>query len=199
MKMKHIRKISDYAIAGGIGAVAIFGILGCESSQNKVQEQGVKQGAFVIIEEGADGSYKILEEYPSSVTRVVLKDKNGVERILSENEINELLKVESEKIDSGTSSLTNSQVSSGMPSLASVILSSAAGAIIGSWIGNKLFGNSNYQQQRQASYKSPQTYSRSVDSFNKANPTSAKSSTSKSGGFFGGGSKSSSGSSSYGG
>lgn len=197
--MKHIRKISDYAIAGGIGAVAIFGILGCESSQNKVQEQGVKQGAFVIIEEGADGSYKILEEYPSSVTRVVLKDKNGVERILSENEINELLKVESEKIDSGTSSLTNSQVSSGMPSLASVILSSAAGAIIGSWIGNKLFGNSNYQQQRQASYKSPQTYSRSVDSFNKANPTSAKSSTSKSGGFFGGGSKSSSGSSSYGG
>ncbi|MDR0761513.1 MAG: UPF0323 family lipoprotein [Campylobacteraceae bacterium] len=197
--MKHIRKISDYAIAGGIGAVAVFGILGCESSENRAQEQGVKQGAFVIIEEGADGSYKILEEYPSSVTRVVLKDKNGVERILSEDEINELLKAESEKIDSGTSSLTNSQISSGMPSLASVILSSAAGAIIGSWIGNKLFGNSNYQQRRQASYKSPQTYSRSVDSFNKANPTSTKSTTSKSGGFFGGGSKNSGSSSSYGG
>jgi hypothetical protein len=197
--MKHIRKISDYAIAGGIGAVAVFGILGCESSENRVQEQGVKQGAFVIIEEAADGSYKILEEYPSSVTRVVLRDKNGVERMLSEDEINELLKVESKKIDEGTSSLTNSQVSSGMPSLASVILSSAAGAIIGSWIGNKLFGNSNYQQQRQASYKSPQTYSRSVDSFNKANPSSSKSSTSKSGGFFGGGSKSSGSSSSFGG
>lgn len=188
--MKHIRKISDYAIAGGIGAIAVFGILGCESSENSVQEQ--KQGAFVIIEEGADGSYKILEEYPSSVTRVVLKDKNGVEKMLSEDEINALLKTEADKIDSGTSSLTDPQISSGMPSLGSVILSSAAGAIIGSWIGNKLFGNSNYQQQRQASYKTPQTYSRSVDSFNKANPTGAKSSSSKSGGFFGGGSKSSS-------
>jgi hypothetical protein len=191
--VKHIRKISDYAIAGGIGAIAIFGILGCESSDNMTQEQ--KQGVFVIIEEAADGSYKILEEYPSSVTRVVLKDKNGAERILSEEEINVLLKTEADKIDSGDSSLTNSQISSGMPSLGSVILSSAAGAIIGSWIGNKLFGNSNYQQQRQASYKTPQTYSRSVDSFNKANPTNAKSSSSKSGGFFGGGSKSSSGSS----
>ncbi|MDR1555014.1 MAG: UPF0323 family lipoprotein [Campylobacteraceae bacterium] len=195
--MKHIRKISDYAIAGGIGAIAVFGILGCESS-NTAREQEIKQGAFVIIEESADGSYKILEEYPSSVTRVVLKDKNGVERILSDEEINELLRVESEKIDNGTSSLTNSQISSGMPSLGSIILSSAAGAIIGSWIGNKLFGNANYQQQRQTSYKSPQTYSRSVDSFNKANPTSTKSSTSKSGGFFGGGSKSSGSGSSFG-
>jgi hypothetical protein len=131
---------------------------------------------------------------------VVLKDKNGAERMLSDEEINEMLKVEAEKIDNGTSSLTNPQISSGMPSLASVILSSVAGAMIGSWIGNKLFGNANYQQQRQASYKSPQTYSRSVDSFNKANPTSAKSTTSKSGGFFGGGSKNSAGSSSsYGG
>ncbi|MDR2635737.1 MAG: UPF0323 family lipoprotein [Campylobacteraceae bacterium] len=196
--MKYIRKISDYAIAGGIGAVAVFGILGCESNENSVQEQQ-QQGAFVIIEEAEDGSYKILEEYPSSVTRVVLKDKNGVERMLSEDEINALLKAESDKIDEGTSTLTNPQISSGTPSLGSVILSSAAGAIIGSWIGSKLFGNSNYQQQRQTSYKSPQTYSRSVDSFNKANPTNTKSTTSKSGGFFGGGSKSSSGGSSYGG
>ncbi|MDR2099897.1 MAG: UPF0323 family lipoprotein [Campylobacteraceae bacterium] len=191
--MKYIRKISDYAIAGGIGAVAVFGILGCESSESTVQEQ--KQGAFVVIEEQSDGSYKILEEYPSSITRVVLKDKGGVERILSDEEINAILKDEADKIDSGTSSLTNPQLSNGMPSLGSVILSSAAGAIIGSWIGGKLFGNANYQQQRQASYKSPQTYSRSVDSFNKANPTNVKNSASKSGGFFGGGSKSSSGSS----
>ncbi|MDR2790663.1 MAG: UPF0323 family lipoprotein [Campylobacteraceae bacterium] len=196
--MKYIRKISDYAIAGGLGAVAVFGILGCESSENSAQEQQ-KQGAFVIVEEQLDGSYKILEEYPSSVTRVVLKDKNGVERILSDAEINELLRVEAAKIDNGTSSLTNSQISSGAPSLGQIILSSAAGAIIGSWIGGKLFGNANYQQQRQASYKSPQTYSRSVDSFNKANPSTTKSSTSKSGGFFGGGSKSSGGGSSFGG
>ena len=48
------------------------------------------------------------------------------------------------------------------------LLASVAGAIIGSYIGNKLFNNQNYQNQRRTSYKSPQTYSRSVDSFNKA-------------------------------
>ncbi|MDR3346859.1 MAG: UPF0323 family lipoprotein [Campylobacteraceae bacterium] len=195
--MGYIRKISDYAIAGGVGAVAIFALSGCEKSgENATDELAQKQGAFVIIEEEADGSYKILEEYPSNVTRVVLKDKEGVERILSEAEIDALMKTESDKIDSGTSPLTNSQVSSGAPSLGQVILSSAAGAIMGSWIGSKLFGNSNYQQQRQTSYKSPQTYSRSVDSFNKAKSTSSTSSAKKSGGFFGGGTKSGTGSAS---
>ncbi|MFV0481801.1 MAG: UPF0323 family lipoprotein [Campylobacteraceae bacterium] len=198
--MKYIRKISDYAIAGGIGAVALFGLVGCESNDKTTQEVAQKQGAFVIIEETSPGVYKVLEEYPSDVTRVVLKDINGTERILSQAEIDTLLKAEETKINDGTSSLTNSQVSSGTPSLGSVILASAAGAILGSWIGGKLFNNQNYQQQRQTNYKSPQTYSRSVDSFNKASTAaSSTSSSKKSGGFFSGGSKSSGSSSSVGG
>lgn len=190
--MRYIRKISDYAIAGGVGAIAIFGLIGCEDkTQNSALEQ--KQGAFVIIEEVSVGEYKILEEYPSDVTRVVLKDINGNERILSQAEIDELLKIEEQKINDGISAMTNPQMSNAMPSLGQVILGSAAGAILGSWIGGKLFNSPSYQNQRQANYKSPQTYSRSVDSFNKAkSSTATKSSSSKSGGFFGGGSKSSS-------
>jgi len=198
--MKYIRKISDYAIAGGIGAIAIFGLVGCEDKNVQDSELTQKQGAFVIIEEVAAGEYKILEEYPSDITRVVLKDIYGNERILSQAEIDELLKQEEQKINDGTSALTNPQMSSGMPSLGQVILGSAAGAILGSWIGGKLFNNQNYQNQRQANYKSPQTYSKSVDSFNKAKTAGvSKTSTSKSSGFFGGGSKSSSSSSNYGG
>jgi len=55
-----------------------------------------------------------------------------------------------------------------------------AGAVLGSWIGNKLFGNSAYQNHRKASYKSPSTYSRSKNSFNKPK---AKSSHRRSGFF----------------
>lgn len=198
--MKYIRKISDYAIAGGVGAIAIFGLVGCEDKNAQNIELAQKQGAFVIIEEVSKGEYKILEEYPSDVTRVVLRDISGNERILSQAEIDELLRIEEQKINNGTSSLTNPEMSSGMPSLGQVILGSAAGAILGSWIGGKLFNNQNYQSQRQANYKSPQTYSKSVDSFNKAKATSgSKSSSSRSGGYYSGGSKGSSSSSSYGG
>jgi hypothetical protein len=72
-------------------------------------------------------------------------------------------------------------MSSGM-GLGEAILASAAGAIIGSWIGSKLFGNQNYQNNRKAGYKSPSTYTRSKNSFNKPR---AKSASSKKGGFFG--------------
>lgn len=198
--MKYIRKISDYAIAGGVGAIAIFGLIGCEDKNAQNIELTQKKGAFVIIEEVAKGEYKILEEYPSDITRVVLKDTNGNERILSQAEIDEILKQEEQKINNGTSPLTNPQMSNGMPSLGQVILGSAAGAILGSWIGGRLFNNQNYQNQRAANYKSPQVYSKSVDSFNKAKTSSTpKTSSSKSGGFFGGGSKNSPSSSSYGG
>jgi len=76
-------------------------------------------------------------------------------------------------------------MSSGGMGLGEAILASAAGAIIGSWIGSKLFGNPNYQHNRQAGYKNPSTYNRSKNSFNKPR---AKSSSAKKGGFFGGGS-----------
>ena len=208
---KHIKKAASYAAVGGFGAVIAAGLAGCGSDNggannnvgSALKEAAQKTGAFVIIEETAPGKYKVLEEYPSSETRVVLKDINGTERVLSKEEMDKLIAEENAKIDAGTSNLTgsnaqNAQLSSGGMSLGETLLASAAGAIIGSWIGNKLFNNPGYQSQRQSAYKNPSAYSRSVDSFNKAKAASSagKPSGGKSG-FFGGSSSSSS--SSFGG
>ena len=201
--MKYVRKISDYMIAGGLGVLVIAGLQGCDSkdeNKNALAEAAKTQGATVIVDETAPGVYKIAEEYPSSGgTRVVVRGLDGTERLLSQAEIDALVQDEAKKIDNNTSALTNPQMSSGSMGLGGILLSSIAGAMIGSWIGNKLFNNQNFQNQRAASYKSPQAYSKSSSSFNKPSSTSAGTSgTSKSSGFFGssGGSSSTSGTSS---
>jgi len=178
--MKYINTFSTIAAATGLGTLLATGVTGCTQQQ---QEQQQAKGAFVIIEETAPGKYKIKDEFPADETRIVLKQLDGVERVLTKEEMDKLVKEEAAKIDNGTSNLTkeNAQVSGGM-GLGEVLLSSIAGAMIGSWIGNKLFGNQNYQNNRKAGYKSPSTYSRSKNSFNKPR----KSMSSKKSGFFGG-------------
>ncbi len=200
--MKHIKKISNYAMVGGLGAMLVTGLVGCEDKRNSQEaksnalNQGQKQGAFVIIEETQQGGYTIVDEFPSKDTRIVLRKADGTERILSQQEIDILVKEEAVKIDNGTSQLTNpnqnqEQVSGGGMGLGGVLMSSIAGAMIGSWIGGKLFNNKNYQSQRRTNYKSPQTYSKSKSSFSKAKASSTKSSSAKKGGFFGNRTKSS--------
>lgn len=195
--MKYVRKISDYMIAGGIGVMVLASMQGCEQKDNQenvLKEAAKTQGALVIVDEVAPGQYKIAEEYPSSTTRIIVRSADGTERILSQAEIDKLVKDEAAKIDNNTSALTNPSISSGQMGLGGILLSSIAGAMIGSWIGNKLFNNQNYQNQRATTYKSPQAYSRSTSSFNKpSGTTSSASSGTKSSGFFG---SSSSGSSS---
>ena len=201
--MKHIKKIATYAAVGGFGAIIMAGLAGCGSddggNENALNEVAQKNGAFVIIEESAPGVYKILEEYPSTETRVVLKDINGTERVLGYDEIEDLLTHASDTEDSNTSNLTkasDAQLSSGGLSLGETILSSAAGAVLGSWIGSKLIGNLTYQAVRKASsYAHQSVYSRSSESYSKSKRryrTSSDSSTRSSGrsGFFSGGSKS---------
>ena len=200
--MKHIKRIKDYSIVCGMGAVLVAGLVGCEAPQNQqgdaraFSEASQKQGAFTIIEEVAPKQYKVAEEYPAKNTRVILRTLDGQEKILSKEELDALIKEEAKKIDEGRSALTNPELSNGMGgmSLGETILASAAGAVLGSWIGSKLFNNHNYQQQRRASYKSPSAYSRSVNSFKKARQTRAnrrnsfmkrKSTTGRRGGFFG--------------
>jgi hypothetical protein len=194
--MKHIKKLSTIATATGLGALLATGLTGCIGGGNQQQEQQQQaKGAFVIIEETAPGKYKIKDEFPADETRIVLKQLDGVERVLTKEEMDKLVKEEDAKIDNGTSTLTqqNPDVSQGM-GLGSVLMSSIAGAMIGSYIGNKLFGNQNYQNNRKAGYKSPSTYSRSQKSFSKPR----KSSSAKKSGFFGG-KKSSTRKSSFGG
>jgi len=197
-KKYFLKKISNYAVVGGLGATLITSMTGCEDknangqnsqNSNTITNASQKQGAFVIVEKNPQGGYQIVDEFPSSKTTIVLRE-NGNERILSQAEVDQLVAQEAKKIDNGTSNLTNpqnAQVSGGGMGLGETILASAAGAMIGAYIGNKLFNNSNYQSQRRTSYKSPSTYSKSVNSFNKAKTSStSKSSTStKKSGFFG--------------
>jgi len=198
-KKYFLKKVSNYAIVGGLSATLIASMTGCEDknangqntqNSNAITNASQRQGAFVIVEKNPQGGYLIVDEFPSSKTTIVLRE-NGNERILTQTEIDQLVAEESRKIDNGTSNLTNpqnAQVSGGGMGLGETILASAAGAMIGAYIGNKLFNNSNYQNQRKTNYKSPSTYSKSVNSFNKAKTSSANksSSSSKKSRFFGG-------------
>lgn len=193
--MKYINNFSTIVTATGLGALLATGITGCTQQQ---QEQQQAKGAFVIIEETAKGKYKIKDEFPADETRIVLKQLDGTERVLTKAEMDALIQEESAKIDNGTSNLTkeNPQASQqGGMGLGEVLLSSIAGAMIGSWIGSKLFGNQNYQNNRKAGYKSPSTYSKSQKSFSQPKKSTSakksgffgnKSSSSRTGGFFGG-------------
>ena len=188
--MKHIKKFKELASKGALAAIMATGLAGCNTGQSEQANTAVvKQNATVFIEK-TDRGYKIADEFPSNETRVFLREKdaegNMNERLLSQAEIDKLLKEENAKIDAGTSNLTNgnAQMSSGGMSLGEAILASAAGAIIGSWIGSKLFGSPGFNAARQGAYSNPSTYSRSQSSFGGAK-TGAASSGAKSG-FFGG-------------
>ena len=188
--MKHIKKFKELASKGALAAIMATGLTGCNTGQSEQANTAVvKQNATVFIEK-TDRGYKIADEFPSNETRVFLREKDAEgrmnERLLSQAEIDKLLKEESAKIDAGTSNLTNgnAQMSSGGMSLGEAILASAAGAIIGSWIGSKLFGSPGFNAARQGAYSNPSAYSRSQSSFGGAK-TGAASSGAKSG-FFGG-------------
>lgn len=188
--MKHIKKFKELASKGALVAIMATGLAGCNTGQSEQANTAVvKQNATVFIEK-TDRGYKIADEFPSNETRVFLREKDAEgrmnERLLSQAEIDKLLKEENAKIDAGTSNLTNgnAQMSSGGMSLGEAILASAAGAIIGSWIGSKLFGSPGYNAARQGAYSNPSAYSRSQSSFGGAK-TGAASSGAKSG-FFGG-------------
>ena len=201
--MKHIKKFKELASKGALAAIMATGLTGCNTGQSEQANTAVvKQNATVFIEK-TDQGYKIADEFPSNETRVFLREKdaegNMSERLLSQAEIDKLLKEENAKIDAGTSNLTNgnAQMSSGGMSLGEAILASAAGAIIGSWIGSKLFGSPGFNAARQGAYSNPSAYSRSQSSFGGAK-TGAASSGAKSG-FFGGNKAASSAGSSFGG
>ena len=178
---------------GGFSALAIVALSGCDTQKPNSQEnlsqtlqESKRKGAFVILEEQKDGTYKVLEEYPSDQTRVIVRDQKGNERILTQEEIDKLIKEEESKINNGTSELTSSS-GAGL-GLGGALLASAAGAILGSYIGNKLFNNPNFQQNQMRNYKSPQAYERSKNSFNsaKSTPSAVRGANTGKSGFFGG-------------
>jgi len=190
---KHIRKISNYAMVGGMGALVIATLTGCGGSEPqeapKAEEKPVikKEGATVTIQESKNkdtnqSNYKIIDEVPSVSSRVILRDVNGTERILSQAEIDKLVKEEEAKVDAGTSSLTKNPdevKESGGLGLAGTLMASMAAGMLGAALMNKLSNNQNYQQNKRTSYRSPQAYSRSQSSFAKARGTSSRMSSSR--------------------
>ncbi|GAB1467110.1 hypothetical protein MASR2M54_26100 [Aliarcobacter cryaerophilus] len=156
MQNKNIKTLKELAKKGGLATFLILGLNACNDNSNQNnQSNGTftnasqQEGAFVIVEKALDGSYKIADEFPAAKTTIVLRNPDGTERILSQEEIDKLVKEEEAKIDAGTSPLTNPEMSSGGMGLGGVLLSSIAGAMIGSWLGNKLFNNQNFQSKRQ--------------------------------------------------
>ena len=190
MQNKNIKTLKELAKKGGLATFLILGLNACNDNSNQ-NNQGSgtftnasqQEGAFVVVEKASDGSYKIADEFPAAKTTIVLRNPDGTERILSQEEIDKLVKEEEKKIDAGTSALTNPEMSSGGMGLGGVLLSSIAGAMIGSWLGNKLFNNQKKKKKKAAQYKSPQTYSKSQSSFNKPSSTAG---AGKQSGFFGG-------------
>lgn len=92
-KRNYIKKISDYSMVGGLGAVLVLGLVGCNDTNQQQNQTGdsftnasQQQGAFVVIEQASDGSYKIADEFPASKTTIVLRSPDGSERILSQED-----------------------------------------------------------------------------------------------------------------
>jgi len=194
--MKYIKRLSQISTGVGVGALLAVGLSGCQQkpADQAAAVQPQQKNAFVVIEEVTPGKYKIAEEFPAKETRIILKKLDGTEKVLTKAEMDELIKKEAAKIEQGTSPLTSpegAQMTSGGMSIGQAILASAAGAILGSWIGSKLFNNPNYRNARRAGYKSPSAYNRSVNSFKKgARGSSSRARSTRRSGFFGGGSRS---------
>ncbi len=189
---RHIKKISNATLIGSMGALILTTMQGCgDNSQNSSQpEQSSqtaiqKKGATVTIQEITNkdtnkSTYKIIDEVPSVNTRVILRDANGTERILSQAEIDKLVKEEEKRVEAGTSALTKKPEEvkdSGGLGLAGTLMASMAAGAIGAALMNKLSNNQNYQQNRRASYSSPSVYSRSQSNFSRARSSFSSSSS----------------------
>ena len=200
---RYIKTLSQYGTGIGLGALLAAGLGGCQqrSTEQAAQSQPQERNAFVVIEEVSPGKYKIAEEFPAKETRIILKKLDGTEKVLTKAEMDALIKQEAAKIENGTSPLTSPQgaqmAQQGGMSIGEAILASAAGAILGSWIGSKLFNNPNYRNTRKAGYKTPAAYNRSVNSFKKGGTTARRSTSTRRSGFFGSSRGSSSGRSGF--
>jgi len=160
--MKHIKKALNYSIAGTLGLSIVALLKGCSDSGLPPQGmggstdlQGVEQGQnlFIVIEQTgtAPDTYKVVEKHPTTgQTRAILRDMNGNERFLSEEELKQMAEEEAARVEAGTSRLTQDpSMHSGGLSLGETILAAAAGSLIGGMLANQLMGNRNFQRSQQ--------------------------------------------------
>lgn len=168
MHKSYIKRVFSYSMVGSLGLTVLAGLHGCGGDQppappadaGKISDAVKGEGMFLVIQQtGADpDAYELKEKYPSSEgTRAILKGMDGSERILSEAELKQIAEAEAKKVEEGTSRLTQPVAENQGMSLGETLLASAAGALVGGMIANKLMGNPNYQQHQQYQQQRAQT------------------------------------------
>lgn len=164
MANKHIKQIVSYSMVGSIGLAVVANLQGCSPPSSNENQQGSEmsnlqsdlqqQNFFLVIEQTrADPTrYELVERYPTEgETRAVLRDMDGNERVLSNDELQRIAAAEAERFEQGNSGLNQepSAMGGGL-GLGETILAAAAGSLIGGMLANKLAGNANFQRHQQA-------------------------------------------------
>jgi len=190
MNKSYIKKASYYGVAGSIGVLISSVISGCEQ-KNEAEASNM----FIVLQERAGGGYDVVEKHPTSgLSRAIVRDLQGNERMMSNEELTLLAQQEAQRVDNGSSNMG----SGGGMSMGEAILAAATGAILGNLIGNalanKMNNNSRFQSaQRQSANKTASSTRGSSAKKSSATKSrsgffgkSTKSRRSSSRGFFGG-------------
>jgi len=193
--VKYITKNSKKVLGSlTLSIVTILSATGCGEDEKPVEQQAEGQNKILTIEEKAEGQYVITDEAPTSgPNKAIITDINGSTQVLNEDEMKKFAEEEMQKVENNSSNLTspNPPASEGL-SMGEVLLAGAAGALLGSVIGNMLSNNNNYQSNQQQ-YNRSSSFQSSMGGG--AGGKSSSAGTSKQS-FFGGNSQSSSTSSS---
>ena len=196
MKKHYIKQAASYSMVGSLGLVIAASLQGCgeglapvdsQQGQNNSIADAAAEGYFMIIQQTGTSpdTYELKERYPSSEgTRAILRKMNGDEQVLSEAELTKLAEAEAQKVEEGTSQLSQPMAQNQGLGLGEMILASAAGALLGNMLANKLMGNRNFQQHQQRNNQRVQS---SMSSTRKpAQNKAGANKTKKRSGFFGG-------------
>ncbi len=200
MNKHYIKKAVTYSTVGSLGFAVVASLQGCgetgvptaqDQSQSQTQiNDAAAEGLFMVIQQTGQNpdTFELAEKYPSGQgTRAILKDMDGNERILSEEELKKMAEAEAQRVESGESQLAQPEASSqGGLSLGETILASAAGALIGGMIANRLMNNSNFNKNQQAVNQKAQSSMNSTRTPSANNTANRSQGNNARSGFFGG-------------
>jgi hypothetical protein len=201
--MQHyIKKILSYSMVGSLGFTIAAGLQGCDNGSqtqappantsnnaNNSIANAASEGLFMVIQQTGTNpdTYELKEKYPSSEgTRAILKNLDGTEKILNEDELKKIAEAEAKRFEEGSSQLAQPVAQNQGLSLGETILASAAGALIGGMIANKLMSNQNYQRHQQQQAQRAQSTMSSTRNPAQTNNTANQTKSQPKSGFFGG-------------
>jgi len=161
--MKFITKKSKKVLGSLTIGLATILATGCGGEDPKPTEQEAEgQNKILTIVEKAEGQYVITDEAPTAgPNKAIITDINGTTQVLNEAEMKAFAEEEMKNVENNTSNLTspNPPASEGL-SMGEVLLAGAAGALLGSMVGNMLSSNNNYQNNQQQYNRSSSYQSR---------------------------------------